>query len=122
VETAPTVEFHLATDHASRFITHNYPLLVLSHPSSKTITVRCEVTGGTAKAGVVFQCPGGEVTFRPGEKYRYLGGGNEIQIIGDRKQNGDKTLELTLSEPVNATLGVQKSYCYTILDDTTLPR
>lgn len=112
----PEVSFHLAADEGSEFL-DDYPLLELSHLSTKEIQVKLGIAGGTATPGADYNLIKWDVEpilfFPPGERYRSF----HLPILNDRTREGDETIVLTLSDPVNATLGAQTTYTYTIEDN-----
>lgn len=97
----PTVAFQKASD--SGPITQNANLVVvLSNASALTTTVNFAITGGTAVAGKDYLVPAvTTVTFNPGQTMATI----PITILNDGTKHPDRTLQLTLSGPVNATLG-----------------
>ncbi len=110
----PRVEFHLSGESGSES-SPVFALIQLSHASAQIVSVRCQVTGGSATGdGVDYgSCEGQAVYFQPGDIYRYV----PLHIIDDRLAEPDETIELTLTKPENATLGERSSYTYTIIDN-----
>src|SRR6185312_2996457 len=83
--------------------------VVLSAPSSSTVTVDYAVTGGTAVNGVDFTLSSGTLTFAPGDTSEL------IAISVTNEGTGfDKTIDLQLSNPSGATLDVQTTHVHTI--------
>jgi hypothetical protein len=111
--TSPTVQFHLQGDTGSEFLGYDYPLVELSNPSGKVVTVHYAVTGGTATAGADYQTTSGTLTFAPGEGYAYF----PLHIIDDTQAEPLETIVMTLSSPSNASLGSRTAYTYTIQDN-----
>lgn len=96
----PTVEFHLSADKGSKFLTTDYPLVGLSNPSAKTVTVDYSVGGADTLVT-------GTLTFMPGEKYKYF----PMEIINN--SNADvETIKVRLSNPIKAKLGNKNLYTY----------
>lgn len=110
---APTVEFYMSADRGSEFLSPHYPLVMLSNPSGKTVTVRYAVAGGTAQAGSDFVLADGTVTFMPGEIYRRF----PVEIKNDSSAEADEYIVIKLSEPTNAQIGKKYLYFYTIVDN-----
>jgi hypothetical protein len=112
----PTVEFSLKEGSGPE----TAPLEVevkLSEPSLTEVRVEYRVTGGTATGdGVDFSLPDGFLIFAPGETRKTIRG----EIIDDTIKEEEETILITLANPVNATLGVNKTFTYTILDDDTV--
>ncbi len=86
----------------------------LNSPSGKTVTVDYTTVDGTALAGEDYGAAQGTLTFAPGETSRTI----TVNIIGDDLREGNETLTVQLSNPVNATLG-DASGQVTITDDDT---
>jgi len=84
----------------------------LSHAGTSTITVNYAVTGGTATGGD-YTLADGTLQFAAGQVRQYI----SISIIEDVTPEADETIELTLSNPVNGTLGARPEFTYTILDN-----
>ena len=71
---------------------------------------------GTDSEPVLFldvTLPGGLVQFQPGETSKVI----PISVINDTTAEPNETIQLTLSNPVNATLGANTVHTYTINDD-----
>ncbi len=110
---SPAVEFHLSADEGSEFLAKDYPLVKLANVSSATVQVSYSVTGGSATNGTDYTLASGTVTFPPGEQHRYF----KIPITNDPVDEANETIQVTLSNPVNATLGTKATYTYTIIDN-----
>lgn len=114
-QTLPLVEFSLKEGSGPE----TAPMEVevkLSEPSSMEVRVEYKVTGGTATNGVDYILSDGTLTFAPGETTKTI----RAEIIDDTIREENETIIITLSDPVNATLGVNKTFIYTILDDDTV--
>jgi hypothetical protein len=111
--TPPVAEFHLAADAGSEFLAKDRPLVKLSHISSAAVQVSYAVTGGTATSGADYTLAAGTLTFPAGEQYRTF----PVAIVNDATGEPNETVVITLSNPVNATLGAKKTYTYTIEDN-----
>jgi hypothetical protein len=88
--------------------------VILYNPSgANTVTVDYNVTGGTADGnGTDYTLAPGTLIFDPCVGTRTI----EIAIVDDGFNEEDETIEVTLSEPVNATLGAITQHTYTIVD------
>jgi len=77
--------------------------LTLSKASSSNVSVRVNIKGGTATAGVDFDTRGGSVlmTIPAGQTTAWVGFG----AYGDNVKEANETVFVTLSNPVNATIG-----------------
>ncbi len=92
--------------------------VTLSVASGKEVTVAyAEGSGGTATQGTDYTAlPSGMLTFAAGETAKDI----DITVTGDTTQESDETVVVTLSSPVNATLGTA-SGTLTIQDDDASP-
>jgi len=123
----PTVEFHHASDNGSEFLEHDYPVVSLSHVSAHPVTIRYRPLGGTATQGEDYvpdyvlknlrEQSWGMLTIRPGEQHRYF----YVHIVNDAEAESNETIEIAISDPVNATLGEKTIYTYTIEDNDHEP-
>ena len=117
VATPPTVRFDsvsasdLEGSGSSRTV---YLMLVLSSPIDQAATVSYSVTGGTATGGGV------DYTLSPGTATipaHSAIGDIPIIVVGDGVHEPDETIIVTISDPVNAVLGPNAVFTYTIRDD-----
>jgi hypothetical protein len=84
----------------------------LKPASDNVVTVDYGVRGGSAKgAGEDYRFTGGTLTFEPGETKKTV----EIEIVGGVRMEEDKTIEIALSDPVNAILGWCARHTYTVI-------
>ncbi|NJN94685.1 MAG: hypothetical protein HC875_11625 [Anaerolineales bacterium] len=94
--------------------------VLLSTSSVQTVTVNyASLTGGTATLGSDYTTPasGLLITFSPGQTSQTF----NIPVINDAiADEGDETVLLELSTPVNATLGLSNA-TLTIIEDDPLP-
>ena len=88
--------------------------VVLDAPALTPVTVDYTVTGGTATNGTDFILPEGQLTIPPGKP----GGTITVPILEDDQVEGDKTVEITLRNPTNATLE-NASFTLTIEENDT---
>ena len=91
--------------------------LDLSAASSMDVTVDYTVTGTATGNGTDYTLANGTLTISAGNT------GNDITIAGivdDLLDEGDETIIVTLSNPVNATLGTNTEHTYIILDNDNL--
>ncbi len=88
--------------------------VVLSNTSASTITVDYSVSGGSAtNTATDFALADASLTFNPGETAKNI----NVSITDDGKIEPDETIEISLSNPDNATLGIHTLHTYTIQDD-----
>ena len=89
----------------------------LSAASGKPAIVAYAATGGTAVSGRDYTLKNGTLVFEPGETVKSI----DIGIIDNKLYEDSRTLEVTLSNPVNAVLGKQTVHAYTIIDNDPEP-
>ena len=89
----------------------------LSTTAATEVSASWTAAPGTATAGVDYLAVGGTVTILAGETTGTI----EIEILDDSVDELDETLTLTLSAPVNATLGTPATTTVTITDDDAAP-
>ncbi|MHC4574180.1 MAG: formylglycine-generating enzyme family protein, partial [Planctomycetota bacterium] len=88
----------------------------LSEGPVETATVDYAVTGGSAEgSGVDYTLLGsGSLSFEPGETSKTI----DVSIVGDDVQEGDETIELSLtSKSSNLKWGANREHTHTIIDD-----
>jgi len=110
---APKVSFDSATSSGVESTTPALIEVKLSHATDQTVTVNYGVTGGTATAGTDYTVSGTMLTFLSGDVTEYI----SINVIDDIITEPQETIQLTLSSPINATLGVPAQHTYSILDN-----
>lgn len=110
----PTVRFLQATSSAPGNEVPRSVEVRLNAPAGRTNSVNWAVTGGTATAGLDFTGPtAGTLVFPPGVTNQAI----PIQVVNDLATEPDETVILTLSGPVNATLGSPNIHTNIIRDD-----
>jgi Calx-beta domain-containing protein len=87
-------------------------LVSLNKPATSEVTVQVTTGGGTATSGKDYRPVSELVRFAPGASQVRV----KLVLRGDRKREPDETLTITLSNPVNATLGTASAE-FTILND-----
>lgn len=102
-------------DSNDRDFTYN---LVLSHRSTKTITVPLTLGGSANASGmrIDFQLPNGTtITFPPGETTRPV----LLRVIADNRDEDNETVIMTIDAGgvVNAVVGTPNQRTHTIIDD-----
>jgi hypothetical protein len=88
--------------------------VTLSAASDYTITVNYSTANGTATAGSDYNSSSGTLTFSPGGSLTRT---FTVGIIGDTVYEPDESFTVSLSSPVNATLGSPSSVTTTISND-----
>lgn len=91
---------------AARFTVH------LSGSSAQSVSVTVTTGGGSATSGSDYTPVSTVLTFAPNEMSKVV----TVNILCDTADESDETLNVTLSAPVNATLG-DSSATVTIIDD-----
>jgi len=111
----PDVSFDAVSSSDSEAVTPAEISVSLSHASDLTTTVDYAVTGGDATGGgVAYTLLGsGTLTFEPYVTTQYI----SLSIVDDSEIEAGETVELTLSNPGNASLGTTTVHTYTILDN-----
>jgi chitinase len=74
--------------------------VVLTHASSRTITVHYATVNGSAKAPGDYSARSGVLTFSAGQTTELVG----VPVVGDRVKEPNEAFQLRLSNPSNATL------------------
>ena len=87
----------------------------LSNPSSSAVTVIYKTANGTATAGTDYAETTGTLTFNPGETEQSF----TIPILPDESIEANETVNLALSNPVEATLGTIGEAELTLADNQT---
>ncbi|WP_040727020.1 immunoglobulin-like domain-containing protein [Thiomicrorhabdus sp. Kp2] len=74
--------------------------VTLSNPSASTVTVDYVSSNGTATASLDYTAVTGDLTFAPGELTKTI----TVPVTDDFIAEGSETLDIILSNPVNATI------------------
>ena len=85
----------------------------LSNAANTAVSVRYATSNGTASAGSDYTATSGTLLFAPGETSKTF----SIPINNDVAVEPSETIQLTLSAPVGATLGTQKTSTVNITDN-----
>ncbi len=88
----------------------------LNYGSTKVVSAQFAVTGGTATSDVDYEATQGLVVFETGSTEAQV----RIPLIDDDLQEGNETVEVTLSNPTNTQIR-QAMATGTIVDDETAP-
>ena len=109
----PTVAYELLASSGNESVSL-VTLAVTLPVSSEVVTVGYSVTGGTATGGGVdYTLSSGALTFSPGDKSEDI----SLTIVDDSLDEIGETIIVTLSDPVNAGLGLKTTHTFTIVDD-----
>ncbi|PJZ27478.1 hypothetical protein CH352_16870 [Leptospira hartskeerlii] len=112
----PQVEFSGTTGNSTdESNTNRTVTLTLSAASGQSVQVEVVDSGGTATSGTDYTSIGSPltVTFDPGEISKTI----TIAVIQDTTYEGNETVSLSLQNPLNATLGTNTSFLFSIIDD-----
>lgn len=82
---------------------------------SNTATVQYTTTGVSATAGADYTAASGTLTFSSGETNKTI----NLSILNDSTVESSEVVRLTLSNPTNAVLGIERTLDVTIEDDDT---
>lgn len=118
---APATEAAFEVGSASRFEQNSgYQDVVLTVTLNRMPGGEARVTyaasGGTAEAGVDYVAASGQLSF---EGTQELSKTITIRVLGDRKDEDDETIVVTLSSPSGCVLGPIASATITLVDDDT---
>ncbi len=117
-DTPPSVQFFSQSSENDEAITPANLQVVLSDTSGLNVTVNYSVTGGTANgSGEDYTLTAGTATISAGTKTTNI----PVAIVNDAIDELNETIQVSLSDPTNATLGVNTVHTYTIIDNDTLP-
>jgi len=115
-EPLPSIQFTSASSSGTEAISPAQLELTLSATSSTDVSVDYAVSGGTATGGGVdYTLATGTVTIIAGNTTTTI----DISIVDDSIDESDETIEVTISNPVNAKLGTNATHTYTIQDNDT---
>jgi hypothetical protein len=114
IDLRPKISFAAESGSGTEGATPALVAVSLSHTCEELITVDYAVTGGSATGGGVdYNLPAGTLTFEPAETIKNI----SIDIVDDDEQESTETIEISLSNPTNATLGQPAVHTYAILDN-----
>ena len=113
----PAIAFVMMESSGDEGVTPARLDVALSAASGKRTTVNYAVTGGTAANNRDYTLKNGTLVFEPGELSKSI----DIGIIDDKLHEDNETIEVTLSNPINAVLGKQTVHTYTIIENDLPP-
>ncbi len=117
-DTLPPVNFTRASSSGSENDRTVVLEIALDVAYFSDVTVDYAATGGNARGrgnNADYALVAGSVTIPAGQLTATV----DMQINDDSSHEGNETVVITLSNPVNATLGGNASFSYTIIDDDT---
>ncbi len=115
----PAVQFSVPVTSGSEALTPAQLPVILSSPSGRDVSVDYSITGGTSEGrGVDFILEASTLSIPTGDTSANI----EFPVIDDAAVEGEETILVSLSSPINATLGDLTSHTYIIKDnDETEP-
>jgi RHS repeat-associated protein len=116
-DATPTVAFSAASSNGAENATPATITVTLSAAPSQTVTVDYALTGTATGSGTDYTLAGGTLTFNAGETSKDL----SAAIVNDTLDEANETIIVTLSNPINATLGTNAVHTYTINDNDDAP-
>ena len=114
----PTISFAAATSSASEATSSASITITLSHSYYQTVSVSYSVAGTATGGGQDFSHTGTSVSIPAGNTSATV---TISPIVDDSLAEGSETIILTLSSPVNASLGSTTAHTYTITDNDGTP-
>jgi len=117
-DSAPMVAFFTPTSNGLESKSAANLTVNLSAVSAQTVTVAYSVSGTATGLGTDYSLASGTLTFLAGESSKDIIIGS---IVDDLLDEADETVIVTLSAPINASLGTNSAHSYTITDDDSAP-
>ena len=114
----PTLQFSLAASSGAESVSSKDVAVVLSGPTTSTVTASYAVTGSATGGGTDYTLADGTITIAANSTSDNI---TISSIIDDSFYEGDETVILTLSAPTGATLGSVSTHTYTINDNEGTP-
>lgn len=116
--TAPAVIQFTSPNSSGAEANGNAPIgLSLSAPSTLPVSVTVSATGGSAASPADYTFTTTNVTIPAGQ----VSASVNLTLFDDALNEDDETVLLSLSAPVNGTLGANNSHTFSILDNDPLP-
>ncbi|HZY42098.1 MAG TPA: Calx-beta domain-containing protein, partial [Anaerolineae bacterium] len=109
----PKIQFSAATYAASESSSTALITVTLDQPAAITVTVHFATSDGTATAGSDYTLTSGTLTIIPGLSAATF----SVPILDDAQFEAPEALNLTLSAPINATLGALTQATLSISDN-----
>jgi predicted transcriptional regulator len=114
----PTVQHASTSSSGAESIASQALTVSLSAASGQDVTVVYAVTGIATGSGTDYTLANGTLTISAGATSGTI---TIASIVADSLVEEDETVIVTLSSPVNATLGANTVHTYTITDDDSTP-
>ena len=117
-DNTPVVDFNATSSNGAESVSSKVITVDLSAVSGQDVTVDYAVTGTATGAGNDYTLGSGTLTISAGSSTGTI---TITSIVDDSIDEADETVVLTLSNPVNATLGSDSVHTYTITDNENTP-
>ncbi|MDC3012198.1 Ig-like domain-containing protein [SAR86 cluster bacterium] len=117
-DNTPVVDFNATSSNGAESVSSKVITVDLSAVSGQDVTVDYAVTGTATGAGNDYTLGSGTLTISAGSSTGTI---TIASIVDDSIDEADETVVLTLSNPVNATLGSDSVHTYTITDNENTP-
>ncbi|RXQ96090.1 T9SS type A sorting domain-containing protein [Ancylomarina salipaludis] len=114
----PTIAFNLTSSNGDETVSSANLQVDLSAASGRDVTVDYTVTGTATGSGNDYTLANGTLTITAGSANDNI---TIVNIVNDLLDENNETVIVTLSNPVNATLGSNTVHTYTINDDDATP-
>jgi len=115
-DATPSIEFNATSSNGSEALASANLQVDLSAPSGRVVTVDYTVTG--TATGADYTLIDGTLSMTAGEVNKNI---TIASIVNDLLDENNETVIVTLSSPVNATLGTNTVHTYTINDNDVPP-
>jgi hypothetical protein len=116
-DSLPSVKFAAATSSGNEDTATASLVVTLDQPSADPVTVTAAISGGSATNTQDYTLGTTLVTFNPGETSKTV----TLNIIDDLFYETSETIEVTLSNPVNAKPGSPMVHTFTLADNDLAP-
>jgi len=113
---ATTIAFNTTSSNGLESVSSVNLEVNLSAVSGQDVTVDYTVTGTATGNGIDYTLANGTLTISTGNTTSNI---TITNIVDDLMVEGDETIIVTLSNPINATLGTNTVHTYTLNDNTT---
>ena len=114
----PEIDFNTTSSSGAESVSSAGLTVDLSAVSNQNVTVDYAITGTATGSGEDYTLGAGKLTINAGETSGTI---TIASIIDDPFDEPDETIIITLSNPVNATLGNDNAHTFTIIDNDTTP-
>jgi hypothetical protein len=115
---AQTVFFEDATSSAYESVGYGAAIVRLSSPAGLPVTVTVSFLDLNAEKGKHYLAADGPLTIPAGRTSALAA----FTLVNDKLVQPQRRFQIALSNPVNATLGVQVQHTFTIVEDDKLPK